>query len=567
MAGDPIDHAGVGAERPAEDEGGRQRSPRRGPGQAGLSRWAQGAMLLLCLAAALSLRLHRADVPLERDEGEFAYVGQLLLEGQIPFVAAYNMKLPGIYYAYAAALAAGGGSVEAIRLGHAAVNAVTIVLIFLLGRRLVGGTAAVLAAVVYACLSLLPPVLGSFAHATHFVVAFALAGLWLLERERDRPPRPLALFAAGLCLGLAVTMKQHGVAFAAFGAVVLAVRLRAAGEGAGASASALGAFAAGGLAPLLLIAALLHAHEALGTFWFWTVEYGAQYATQTSLARGAAYFLANALPLVLGGALPLWLFAAIGAVGVALGRLPAPRAHLLGLLAASGIALLPGLYFRPHYFVLVLPAAALLAGAGLLAVGRRLAEGRAGTMAVGLLVVSLAYVGAAYGRLLVRLPADGVSHATYADEFFPEMRQIAEELGRRSSPGDTLAVFGSEPEIYFYAGRRAATGYLYVYPLMEPQPAARRMQEQMVQEIESASPRFVVHVHVPHSWGLQHDSEPYLLEWMDGFLKRYRRVGLVDLRTGGRSRFFWDAAGRGRRPGSPTWAAVYERSDGVVPDA
>jgi len=69
MAGDPIDHAGVGAERPAEDEGGRQRSPRRGPGQAGLSRWAQGAMLLLCLAAALSLRLHRADVPLERDEG------------------------------------------------------------------------------------------------------------------------------------------------------------------------------------------------------------------------------------------------------------------------------------------------------------------------------------------------------------------------------------------------------------------------------------------------------------------------------------------------------------------
>jgi len=73
----------------------------------------------------------------------------------------------------------------------------------------------------------------------------------------------------------------------------------------------------------------------------------------------------------------------------------------------------------------------------------------------------------------------------------------------------------------------------------------------------------VVYVHVPHSWGLHHDSERHFLRWIEGFLKRYHRVGLVDLRLGGRSRFVWDAAARGRRPGSPTWAAVYERKDRV----
>ena len=38
-------------------------------------------------------------MPLERDEGEYAYIGQLILRGEIPYVAAHSMKLPGVYYA------------------------------------------------------------------------------------------------------------------------------------------------------------------------------------------------------------------------------------------------------------------------------------------------------------------------------------------------------------------------------------------------------------------------------------------------------------------------------------
>jgi len=39
--------------------------------------------------------------PLDRDEGEYAYFGQLLLEGVPPYAGAYNLKVPGIYGAYA----------------------------------------------------------------------------------------------------------------------------------------------------------------------------------------------------------------------------------------------------------------------------------------------------------------------------------------------------------------------------------------------------------------------------------------------------------------------------------
>ena len=62
-------------------------------------------------------------------------------------------------------------------------------------------------------------------------------------------------------------------------------------------------------------------------------------------------------------------------------------------------------------------------------------------------------------------------------------------------------MLGSEPQIYFYSQRRSATGYLYTYPLMEPQPFARRMQEEMIREIESTQPEFVVLVLVS-GWAL-----------------------------------------------------------------
>jgi hypothetical protein len=54
----------------------------------------------LILLFMLAMRIRLLPVPLERDEGEFAYAGQLILEGIPPYQLACNVKLPGIYAAY-----------------------------------------------------------------------------------------------------------------------------------------------------------------------------------------------------------------------------------------------------------------------------------------------------------------------------------------------------------------------------------------------------------------------------------------------------------------------------------
>ena len=122
------------------------------------------------------------DVPLERDEGEYAYAGQLILQGVPPYRLACNMKLPGTYAAYAGIMAVFGQSARGIRLGLLLVNLATAALLFLLGRRLFDEPTGAAAAAAFALLSLSQGVYGVFAHATHFVLLPALAGLYLLAR-------------------------------------------------------------------------------------------------------------------------------------------------------------------------------------------------------------------------------------------------------------------------------------------------------------------------------------------------------------------------------------------------
>src|SRR6266478_2485322 len=114
----------------------------------------------IVFGVVIAIRIRLLGIPLERDEGEYAYAGQLMLQGIPPYKLAYNMKFPGTYAAYAGIMSIFGQTISGIHLGLLLVNAATIVLIFFLGRRLIDSTAGLAAAVTYAILSVSPSVLG-----------------------------------------------------------------------------------------------------------------------------------------------------------------------------------------------------------------------------------------------------------------------------------------------------------------------------------------------------------------------------------------------------------------------
>jgi hypothetical protein len=497
------------------------------------------------------------EVPLERDEGEYAYAAQLMLQGVPPYAQAYNMKMPGIYAAYAVILALFGETHGAIHLGLLLVNGATILLVGLLARRKFGDLAGVTAGAAFALLSMGQPVQGLFANAEHFVLLPAVGGLILLLRAIESRRLP-TLLAGALLLGLAPVMKQHGAAFVAFGGLFLvwsearreSFQLRS-------LAGRLALFMLGISLPFAVTCVLLWSAGVFDKFWFWTFDYAREYVTGVPLSAGLG-LLQNRLERLFTSAPLLWILAAAGFVWLwwkAEARRHAPFAA--GFLLFSILAVCPGLYFRSHYFVLVLPAVAVMAGIG----GSALAAlPWKKVLAVLVLLVVAGHTVYLQRDLLFAWSPYTVARKTYGRNPFPESLPLAEFIRGNSSPNARVAVIGSEPQIYFYSGRRSATGYIYTYALMESHPYASRMQREMIEEIEAASPEFLILVSVQTSWLMRADSDRTILTWFDSYRRlHYRPVAVAEIRWPEESAYLWGEEAAAFRPRSKNWVAVFAR--------
>jgi hypothetical protein len=504
------------------------------------------AAMLVAIALSGYVRLRLLQVPLERDEGEYAYAGQLMLQGVPPYALARNMKLPGAYAAYAAIMRVFGESIRGVHLGLMLANAAAALLMFLLGRRLFGARGGVAACAAYAVMSVGEGVMGTQAHATHFVVLPALGGVLLLLRATDTG-RIHLLFWSGLLFGLGCLAKQHGVFFGVFGALWLMwiYRRRAWGR--------LAVFGAAMLLPFGATCLVLWRAGVFRQFWFWTFTYARAYVMEDPFSGAAARLWDSARPLLTENA-GLWLLALAGLALVWRRRKTNAEAALVttGLLVFSLAATAPGFYFRAHYFVMVLPAAALLAGAVA-------ANGR--TAAAWLFAGALAFSFIWQKEPMFRMTPVQVSRDLYGTSPFPEAIRVAAYIRDHTASGAQIAVLGSEPEIYFYARRRSATAYLYMYPLTEEQPYAPTMQQEMIREVEEQRPEYAVFVHAEGSWLTDFDEPEPVLDWWAEYRRNYDLVGVADIVSEERTEYRWGAEAPGYTPQGDDYLLVYRRRE------
>jgi hypothetical protein len=460
-------------------------------------------------------------------------MGQLILDGAPPYLEAANMKFPGIYYAYSAILALFGQTVTGVHMGLLVVNLLSTIILYLLARPLLGSAGAALAGAAFIIMSADTSVLGLFAHATQFVMMFALAGIWLLqESSRSKRKIPL-LWGSGLCLGLALLMKQSGAFFAMFGFLwVLYEAFRRRPVSWKRLLLESGSLAGGVVLPYAAVVALLAHQGVLDRFWFWTVDYARAYATEIDLKMGIQLFQRTIIPIIRNNPL-IWSMTFAGMIGIWFtesGRKAAPFLLLFSLF--SFLAVCPGLFFRQHYFVQLLPAAALDAGAAVWviekAAAKYTAKSEAIQFAILTAVVAFSLNGVfSMGRVLAASTPDQFSRSVYGPNPFPESVKVAEYIRKNTKPEDRIAVLGSEPQICFYAHRRSATEHIYMYGLMELQPFALRMQEEMIEQVEKSEPPFLVLATASTSWLQRRESEKRVFLWMKGYISDYYQPVMV----------------------------------------
>jgi 4-amino-4-deoxy-L-arabinose transferase-like glycosyltransferase len=532
-----------------------------------LRRYLPAVFLLVIIVFVTSIRLRLLQVPLERDEGEYAYIGQLLLGGFPPYLLAYSLKLPGMFFAYAFFMQVFGQSIEGIRLGLLLVNLVTILLLFLIARDLSGDAAGIAASASYAVLSLSPSVLGIFSHATHFVMVFVLLGLLIFLKtfRGDRPP--VHYLFCGLFIGIGFTMKQHAVFFVVFPVVYL--------------------FIAGGMKkvpyktiflrslhyflgtaiPYTAICLYLTMAGVFGKFWFWTFDYAREYVSEIPVAIGLKYLVSQTLN-VMRPSFFLWLLAAVGLFSLFTRKISwEDRIFLLGFLMVSVLAICPGYFFREHYYIMLLPAICLFIGESVRAMHAVFEKLKSGSLSLVLssLVIIAAMAHALYHdrEYFFLDPVEIVGRKLSGGNPFPESLAVAKYIEENTSPNDRILVLGSEPQIYFYSRRISATGHIYMYGLMENQKYARSMQQEMIREIVSANPEIIVVVTAMTSWLIRPDSDTTILDWTNHYAaENFDLVGIADKISRDHTVFLWnrDAAQYAPQSGSVIYLFKKRRS-------
>jgi 4-amino-4-deoxy-L-arabinose transferase-like glycosyltransferase len=476
----------------------------------------------MIILTTIVLRSSMLQMPLERDEGEYAYMGQLLLQGIPPYLNAYSMKLPGLFAIYAIFMGLFGQSIFAIHLCLLIFNAFAVILVYLLTRYLADDVAGIVAALIYALLSVSPTVLGTNAHATQFIVPFVLGGLLLLLKAIDQR-KTWMLTASGLLLGFAFLVKQHAFFFVLFAIIYYLSQMVKKHVLRSESVPNMAILIISSAAPFLFVCGLLYLAGVFPKFWFWTFTYASQYASGITTSTALSNFMHSAT-IVIYPWIFIWGIAAIGLFSIFLNK--RIRHHWIfwsGFPVFSFLSICPGLCFRFHYFITLLPAVAMLAGVAtstsMTYISRKFSP-YFQAIPVILVIIALGFPAWEQKMFFCASPIDANQMINRGNPFV-ESLTVAQYIKNRSSETDTVAVLGSEPQIYFYANRKSATGYIYMYGLMEPHIYTLRMQKQMIGEIESAKPRYIVFVNAPFSWLRSSRSDPYILNWAEKYLNDY----------------------------------------------
>ena len=525
------------------------------------SNFSKNAYKLLCVLIILgvaAIRIHLASIPFERDEGEYAYAGQMILHGVPPYQEVYNMKFPGVYFMYSLAFKLFGEGVPAARYLTLLLQLIGAGFIFLLARRVINPLAGWLAAAMFMLFNLTLALQGIMCNAEHFVVAFLVPSFFFLYRGMEEESA-VDIVIAGILTSTACLMKQHAIVFAISGAVWIIYtqrvvllksigntgfgfpfcfiprlwagrgrkrgRLLATRQSANVPFKYLFAYAIGGIIPVFLMALYLYQAGVWDHFYFLTIQYAREYASAVPLGSGISQLNPANHDTSTWSPLLVW-FIVISVIGLLLpGTGSKTRLFLFVLLLASGLAVCPGFLFRRHYFLLMIPVFALLFTNTAFLITRYFGEHLRYVMLSLFIIANAAFFMFYQRDCFFKLPPESVTEKLYPGTPFSISGEVAAFIKQRTLPNDRICMLGAEPQLFFLSQRRSASGYIYIYPMLERQKYADTMTSEFIAETEQHKPAMLVYSSKSvFEDGYNKDSRLY--KWFDTYKSQYKLAAI-----------------------------------------
>ncbi|MCX5784958.1 MAG: glycosyltransferase family 39 protein [Elusimicrobia bacterium] len=526
-------------------------------------------LLFGIILLTIVLRINLINIPYERDEGAYIYFGQMLLQGQVPYQDFYEDKPPGNMYSYAALVAVFGPEEGNIHGAFMVLNILTLLLGYLLLKRLFGVIPALCAAASFATLSLSPAMCGFSCMSEHLVMFYVMIGMaLLLGWKKDIPFWQYML--AGMALGMAVWVKQSGIFFFLWG--IAAILLADNNEYSGRWRRLLW-FGAGAAVVSLVFFAQMWKLGVFRQFWFSVVELPSLFVTPTVPFQIVKYVLKLTAGVIFRENSLSVILAIAGVILLAVTDKSRNEKLVIWLLVcASLLAVVPGYTFYAHYWLQVIPAA-IIGVAIVISLALKFSSRVTGPGALKweLAIILLFCLGKGYmfaqrWDYYFGNNNTAILRGVYGDNPFPSSKRIGDYLRNRSHPGDKLAILGSEPQIFLYSRCRNATRHAFITHLVNPRnPYAADWRKEYITDVEKAAPHYIVYVAHPASWCCEGNSCAEMDIWADKYLREsYELVAYSDIILGEpEPHLVWDDEARTYHPKGQCSVRIFERKDKV----
>jgi hypothetical protein len=483
-------------------------------------RWCHWLSLLGLVALFVALRWNNYNAPLMRDEGEYAYAAQLLIQGVAPYQHAFIQKPPGVIYSYALADLFLPQHFWSVRLLAYLFVALATVLLGFIARWEFGEGFALPAMWLTTPMVLMPGIDQYSVNTEMFMLLPLLATVAVYSYSRKYGCKKGCRFAAGFLGAVTLLYKYTALPIVAFVLIAwLFETYRSSGKITGVL-KALAFFIAGGILASVLELGYFAIHGAVREFWECTVTFNRYYVASGDTFTAAniwsrlemfwrAWWILFLIPfaILLQPRLRLWFW-----VGV----------FLCAIFATGGAGYL-------QYYIPMMPFWALLSAVGIHTLASKISTWVPKAVPSAVSVITAAVV-----LLVIRpdVPCMLSSKEQFAENkmmgVFPfiEARLVGDKVAQLSSSNDFVFVAGSEPEILVYAQRFSPTRFITSYALMIPTPVALRYQHEAIGDLEQNPPKVIVFPQSGYSWLRQSNTPPDFVNFLGGFLaQHYDRVG------------------------------------------
>lgn len=456
--------------------------------------------ILLALALPFFLRLAYLHVPLERDEGAYAYGAWRMSQGEVMYRDMVDFSPPGIFFIYAAGLSLFGDQIDDLRFFTCFYMEIVLIWMLVFARRLFNNRAAWLATLMLGVTAMEPSVLGFTSNKETFLLLPIVASMhlcmWGLEENNH-----IVLFISGLIGGAGFLIKQTMVLFI-IGLVCYAFIYCWKTRGLHRALSATLVYGAGIGAFVGAAALYFYGNDALQPFYYWVFRYPLEFGGAVASKKEMLPHLWERLTAIASGDASLWIVCLLG-----LTVLCRQRAWGGLMILCAGIALLgtvcAGFRFRQHYFIVLTPVISLAAGWGMSYCLDRMNDLKNKMLKIGLSGGLIVFVFgmplyANWAYLFVYTPHE-ISRRIYGANPFAESPSIAEYIRKNTKEDDTIYVVGSEAQIYFYAQRKNPTRHLFFYPLTAQYGTPKLFQQESVSAVKEARPVYIIWMNIQTS--------------------------------------------------------------------